>query len=204
MKTKRIITLGRQYCSGGRMIGKRVADFLGIPFYDKELIRMASEESGIGDEFFEKVDEKVSRTLLSAIATGYLVSSSIFPLNDYLSNESLFKIQSEVIKKIASAEPCLIVGRCADYILRDIPLLRIFITASFEDRIERVMERHCTNNPKEAREILEKMDKKRGDYYNYYTDKKWGDASAYDLCINSSLCGADGVVKAICDFLERL
>ena len=163
------------------MIGKRVADFLGIPFYDKELIRMASEESGIGDEFFEKVDEKVSRTLLSAIATGYLVSSSIFPLNDYLSNESLFKIQSEVIKKIASAEPCLIVGRCADYILRDIPLLRIFITASFEDRIERVRERHCTNNPKEAREILEKMDKKRGDYYNYYTDKKWGDASAYDL-----------------------
>ena len=117
MEKKIIITIGRQYGSGGRYVGKKLAEQLGIAFYDKELINLASKESGICGEFFEKADERNSGSLLKALAMGFSMNNAIFQSNDYLSNESLFQIQSDVIRKVAAEQSCILVGRCADYIL---------------------------------------------------------------------------------------
>ena len=173
MEKKIIITIGRQYGSGGREIGKLLAEQLGIVYYDKELINLASKESGICGEFFEKADEKTSGSLLKALAMGFSMNNAIFQSNDYLSNESLFQIQSDVIRKVASKQSCILVGRCADYILRDDPnCISIFISATLNDRIRRAMEyAHITE--KDAEEYLHKADKSRASYYNYYTDKTW-------------------------------
>lgn len=116
-----IVTIGRQFGSGGRTIGKKLAEQLGIAYYDKELISLASKESGICGEFFEKADEKTSGSLLKALAMGFTINNAIFQSSDYLSNESLFGIQSDVIRKVAAEGPCVLVGRCADYILRENP-----------------------------------------------------------------------------------
>ena len=136
MEKKIIITIGRQYGSGGRYVGKKLAEQLGIAFYDKELINLASKESGICGEFFEKADERNSGSLLKALAMGFSMNNAIFQSNDYLSNESLFQIQSDVIRKVAAEQSCILVGRCADYILRDNEnCISVFISARMEDRI---------------------------------------------------------------------
>ena len=154
MEKKIIITIGRQYGSGGREIGKLLAEQLGIVYYDKELINLASKESGICGEFFEKADEKTSGSLLKALAMGFSMNNAIFQSNDYLSNESLFQIQSDVIRKVASKQSCILVGRCADYILRDDPnCISIFISATLNDRIRRAME-YAHNTEKDAEEYL--------------------------------------------------
>lgn len=202
MEKKIIITIGRQYGSGGRTIGKKLAEQLGIVYYDKELINLASEESGICGEFFEKADEKTSGSLLKALAMGFSMNNAIFQSNDYLSNESLFQIQSDVIRKVAAKESCVLVGRCADYILRDDPeCFRVFICAELDDRIRRTVE-YGRLNEKEAEEYLKKADKSRASYYNYYTDKIWGAAESYDLCINSSLYGVEKTVEFIRQFVQ--
>lgn len=134
MEKKIIITIGRQYGSGGRYVGKKLAEQLGIAFYDKELINLASKESGICGEFFEKADERNSGSLLKALAMGFSMNNAIFQSNDYLSNESLFQIQSDVIRKVAAEQSCILVGRCADYILRDNEnCISVFISARMED-----------------------------------------------------------------------
>lgn len=203
-KNKTIITIGRQLGSGGRTIGKKLAERLGIAYYDRELINLASKESGICGEFFEKADEKTSGGLLKAFAMGFSMNSAIFQNNDYLSNESLFQIQSDVIRKVAAAGSCVIVGRCADYILRDEPdCLNVFITARMDDRIQRVLEYNNKLKENEAEEFIHKADKSRSSYYNYYTDKVWGAASSYDLCINSSYYGVEATVDYILTFLEN-
>lgn len=200
MEKKVIITIGRQVGSGGRQIGKKLAEELGIAFYDKELINLASKESGICGEFFEKADEKTSGSLLQAFAMGFSMNNAIFQNNDYLSNESLFQIQSDVIRKVAAEKSCILVGRCADYILRDHPdCISIFISASMEDRIRRVMEYNQLTE-KEAEEYIHKVDKSRASYYNYYTDKEWGSAASYDLCMNSSVFGIQGTT----DFIQSM
>lgn len=203
MEKKIIITIGRQFGSGGRIVGKKLAEQLGIGYFDKELINLASKESGICGEFFEKADEKTSGGLLKALAMGFSMNNAIFQSNDYLSNESLFQIQSEVIRKVANEQSCILVGRCADYILRDHPdCISTFISASMDDRIKRAME--YNNLPeKEAEEYLHKADKSRASYYNYYTDKIWGAAESYDLCINSSLYGIDKTTDFIRSFVEN-
>ena len=202
MEKKIIITIGRQYGSGGRYVGKKLAEQLGIAFYDKELINLASKESGICGEFFEKADERNSGSLLKALAMGFSMNNAIFQSNDYLSNESLFQIQSDVIRKVAAEQSCILVGRCADYALESYPnVVSIFIRADMEDRIRRVATRLDLTDAK-AKDLINKSDKKRASYYNYYTNKKWGDAESYDICINSSKFGVDGCVKAIKDFLE--
>ncbi len=203
-KKKTIITIGRQLGSGGRTIGKKLAERLGIAYYDRELINLASKESGICGEFFEKADEKTSGGLLKAFAMGFSMNSAIFQNNDYLSNESLFQIQSDVIRKVAAKDSCVLVGRCADYILRDEPdCLNVFITARMCDRIRRVLEYNDKLQEKEAEEFINKADKSRSSYYNYYTDKVWGAAASYDLCLNSSYYGIEATVDYILTFLNN-
>ena len=200
---KVIITIGRQFGSGGRVIGHKLAERLGIAYYDKELITLASKESGICGEFFEKADEKASNSLLKAFTMGFSLNNTIFQNNDYLSNESLFQIQSDVIRKVAAEKSCILVGRCADYILRDNKdCLSVFISASLEDRIRRAMEYNDKLKASDAEEFLRKADKSRASYYNYYTDKTWGTADSYDLCINSSYLGIDKTIDYILSFLQ--
>ena len=200
---KVIITIGRQFGSGGRVIGHKLAERLGIAYYDKELITLASKESGICGEFFEKADEKASNSLLKAFTMGFSLNSTIFQNNDYLSNESLFQIQSDVIRKVAAEKSCILVGRCADYILRDNKdCLSVFISASLEDRIRRAMEYNDKLKASDAEEFLRKADKSRASYYNYYTDKTWGAADSYDLCINSSYLGIDKTIDYLLSFLQ--
>ena len=185
-------------------MGEKVAEKLGFSYYDKELINIASKESGLGKEFFERADEKKQRSPfvgLLGLRTNIVVDDFF---NNYLSNETLFKIQSDVIVDLAQKGSCVFVGRCADYILRDNPaVLNIFITADLDDRIERVAVRQGIPKDK-MDDLLEKTDKNRANYYNYYTNKKWGAASSYDVCINSSLLGIDGTVDFICEIAKKI
>ena len=202
MDTNFVITIGRQLGSGGRQIGNVLADCMNVSFYDKELIALASKQSGLSKDLFEKADEK-TKFSLHGIFSG--IKSSIHDegfTNNYLSNESLFKIQSDVIRELAEKNSCVFVGRCADYILRDHPcILNVFISADIKDRIERVAGYHQLSEEK-AFDLIEKMDKKRADYYNYYSNKHWGVASSYHLCVNSSVLGIEVTADLIQQFME--
>lgn len=199
-----VINLGRQLGSGGKEIGEKLAKELGIAFYDKELINLASDESGLCKEFFEKADEKASQSLLGGLfgARFPFITEGTYPYNSYLSNDSLFKIQSDVIRHLAEEKSCLFVGRCADYILRDHPrCVNVFISAAPEARIKRLMET-LNVDAEEAEELMEKADKKRSSYYNYYSYKTWGAAATYHLCIDSSVLGIDGTVAFVKNFIK--
>jgi cytidylate kinase len=191
-----ILTIGRQLGSGGKQIGEILSHKLGIPCYDKELIQMASRDSGLGKEFFEKFDENESHTFLGkyfGFRSGFMGISEI----NYLCNETLFKIQSDVIKELAEKESCIFVGRCADYILRNHPrCLKIFISADIKDRIQRICQSKQISE-KEAASLIEQTDKKRANYYNFYSNKIWGMATSYDLCINSSVFSMEEIVAII-------
>lgn len=193
-----IINIGRQFGSGGRIIGEKLAEKLGFSFYDKELISIASKESGLGREFFEKADEKTSYGIFGGLL-GF--RSSVIAdefMNNYLSNETLFKIQSDVIRELAAKSSSVFVGRCADYILRENrQCFNIFVVAPVEDRIERVSQRQKMSR-QSVEDLLEKTDKKRSAYYNYYTNKIWGAAESYHLCLDSSFLGIDKSVDLIC------
>ena len=200
-----VINLGRQLGSGGKEIGEKLAESLHIAFYDKELINLASKESGLCKEFFEKADEKASQTLLGGLfGTRFpFITEGAYPYNSYLSNDSLFKIQSDVIRQLAEKQSCLFVGRCADYILRDHPrCANVFISASTEARIARLTKLHNISEEK-AEELIEKADKRRSSYYNYYSYKTWGAASTYHLCIDSSVLGIDETVEYVKQFVKR-
>lgn len=201
MESNFVITVGRQFGSCGKEIGHALAKRFGITFYDKELIALASKESGLCQEFFEKADEKNSGNLLQAFAAGFTFGP--FQYNDFLSNDKLFQIQSDVIRKVADEHSCVIVGRCADYILRDNKrCINIFIHADLEKRVKTVMERQSIPE-QEARELVRKMDKTRPNYYNFYSDKEWGVASSYHLSVDSSLLGVEGSVDFIEQFVKK-
>ena len=204
MNENYVINLGRQLGSGGKEIGEKLAKEFGIAFYDKELIKLASDESGLCKEFFEKADERASQSIIGGLfGTRFpFISDGAIPYGSCLSNDSLFKIQSDVIRELAERQSCLFVGRCADYILRDHPrCVNVFVSASKEARIERLMRIH--NIPSEAaEELMEKADKKRSSYYNYYSYKTWGAAETYHLCIDSSVLGIDGTVQFIKEFVK--
>ena len=193
MKDKFVINIGRQLGSGGKAVGEAVAARLGIGVYDKQLINLAAEQSGICPEIFEKADEKESRNLFATFI-GYLRSpfvGSEYSGSNVLSSDALFKIQSDVIRDLASRESCVFVGRCADYILRDHPrTVNIFIAAGRAERIERLCRLHRT-------------DARRAAYYNYYSSGTWGMAETYDLCIDSSVLGIDGTTGFVLEFVER-
>lgn len=205
MKEKYIVNIGRELGSGGKSIGERLAQFYNIHVYDKKLIKLAAEESGLCQKFFEKADESNKgfiASLMGGMRIPFLGDGSMY--DNYLSNDALFKIQSDVIRKLAEQESCIFIGRCADYILRDHPrCVNIFITADMEDRIKRI----CSLNPElsaeDAEIYLEKADKKRSSYYNYYSNKTWGAAATYHLCINSSVLGLDGTTEYIKEFINK-
>jgi cytidylate kinase len=197
-----IINIGRQLGSGGREIGEKLAAQLGISFYDKELIQLASQESGLGKEFFEQVDEKSSHSLIGSLF-GFRSSMDDFYSSSYLSNETLFQIQSDVVRKLANEKSSIFVGRCADYVLKDYPrCLNVFISANMDERMKRIAEIQQITE-KKALEYIEKLDKKRAGYYNYYSNKIWGAAESYHLCINSSILGIDETVSFIHSFAVK-
>jgi len=203
MKRKILITIGRQYGSGGHQIGKMVAAELGISFYDKELIEIASKKSGLGKEFFENADEKTQHSLIGGLL-GFResITNEMYSEN-YLCNESLFKIQSDVIRELAEEGSCLFVGRCADYVLADKAFcLNIFIHANLDDRVKRVMQNQEMTEEK-AKDYIKKMDKQREGYYNYYSNKEWGAAGSYHLCVNSSVSGLEKTAAYIKFFVEQ-
>lgn len=205
MNDKIILTIGRQFGSGGREIGQRLAKELGIGYYDKELISVAAKESGLCEDVFERADERASNGLSYAFTMGYssFLGGMFAPYNDILSNDGLFKIQSDAIRTLAERESCVLVGRCADYILRDNPAcLSFFIHSSVESRIQKIVERQGVT-VEEARSLMEKTDKSRAAYYNYYTNKTWGMASSYNFSIDVSVLGLDETVAFIKGFVEH-
>ena len=198
-----VINIGRQLGSGGRQIGEKLSAEFGIGFYDKELIQLASKESGLGKEFFEKADEKSSFSFIGGLLGLRTNINNEVYVNNYLCNETFFKIQSDVIRELAGKDSCVFVGRCADYILRDNPrCINVFITADTEDRIKRVAQTYQLSLDK-AQELIVKTDKKRAEYYNYYSNKVWGAAGSYHLCINSSVLGMDQTVTFITQFIKQ-
>lgn len=203
MKKEYVITIGRQPGSGGRVIGEKLAGQLGIAFYDKELIHIASQESGLGKEYFEQADEKKRFSFFGNLF-GLRGTMADEPFSTYyLNSETLFKIQSDVIRKLAEKGSSLFVGRCADYVLKENPrCLNIFISADRNDRIKRIAGIQKIPEDK-ARDFIEKTDKKRASYYNYFSNKVWGAAESYHLCVNSSVLGIDETANLIRRFAEK-
>ena len=203
MKKHIILTIGRQFGSGGRAIGKLLAEKLEINYYDRELLTLASEESGLCHEMFEKADEKVPKGLVYAFSAGFSNMGIYTPHSDILSNEKLFQLQSDAILKLAEKESAVIVGRCADYILRNHPdCFTLFIHANKEFRVRNIVQ-SLQIHENEALELMKKNDKSRAAYYNYYTDKLWGYASSYHLTVDSSVIGIEETVHLIIDFVKR-
>ncbi len=196
MNTNTIITIGRQYGSAGRQIGRALAKELGIACYDKELLDRAAKESGICQELFENHDEKpTSSFLYSLVMDTYSFGYSSAAFADMPINQKVFLAQFEAIKKIASEGPCVMIGRCADYALADFDnCLSVFVHADLQTRIRRIAALYDLTDAKAKDKIL-KTDKRRASYYNYYTSKRWGEASGYDLCIDSGKFGIDGSVE---------
>lgn len=199
---KIIINIGRQLGSGGRTIGKMLAEEFGCVFYDKELLNLAAKESGFSEKFFEQHDEhwRFFKSLFH-MHTQHIDDNNFYTNN--FSQESLFQFQSEAIKKAADTGNCVFVGRCADYILRDYPnVFNVFITADLDFRVQQVMKRHgCDRDA--AIKIINNKESSRASYYGYYTGKKWGDSQSYDLCVNSSLLGLEGTEKLIAYFIRQ-
>ncbi len=198
MYKKIIINIGRQFGGGGHGVAAALSRKLGIPVYDKELIIQAAQDSGFSAEFFEKSDEKKRFFSLSSIFT-----NGFSETENYMSDRGIFKMQSETIRKIAEQGSAIIVGRCSDYILRDMEgTLDVFLTSPLEVRAERIAERTGLTL-EEAAEMAEEKDRKRAEYYNYYTFTDWGVASTYDLCIDSSILGIEGTADFIIDFARK-
>jgi len=201
MNEKFVITIARQYGSGGLTIAKKLAAMLGINFYDKELLSIVSKKSGLEQKFLEDADERASFGIFGSI-TGWF-SSFINPPENVSIDNGLFKIQSDIIKQLARKESCIFVGRCADYVLRDHPrCISVFICADIEERIKNISQRKNTAPEKTAGEI-ERIDKRRAKYYNFYSGRTWGAAQTYHLCINSSVLGIDETAGYIAEFANK-
>lgn len=204
MSNNLIITIGRECGSGGRHIGKKLAEELGIQCYDKELIDVAVKKSGLCKEIFETHDEKpTSSFLYSLVMDTYSLGYASSAYMDMPLNHKVFLAQFDTIKQIASEESCVIIGRCADYALADFPnVVTVFITADEDVKINTLMGRHDMTEA-QAKSFMAKTDKKRASYYNYYSSKRWGDSKSYDLCINSSKVGLEGAIRIIKAFAEE-
>lgn len=200
MERHPVITIGRQLGSGGHLIGEQVASKLGMAFYDRELIELAAKESGLGKKFFEQAEAQKGRSLVAGMMDLYGTFRGEGYSANYLSNETLFNIQSQVILELAERGPAVFIGRCADYVLKEHPrAVHIYICAGMEERIERIASLEQVTR-KKAREIIQKTDKQRAAYYNYFTGKSWGAAESYHLCANSSLLGIEETAAFICEF----
>ena len=193
-----IITIGRQFGSGGHVIGERLAKELGIPFYDKELLERAAKESGLCKEIFENQDERPTNSFLySLVMDSYSYGYNSSVINDMPINQKVFLAQFESIRSLAKEGPCVIIGRCADYALEDDPnLLSVFIHADLNQRVSRIAQLYDISDNK-AKDRIKKNDKSRASYYNYYSSKEWGDVGSYHLSLDSSVFGIDGCVELI-------
>jgi len=205
--SKYVITIARGYGSGGRTIGQMLSEELGIPYYDRDLLRLASDDSGINQSLFAKADEKLKKSLLFKIASNVYKGELIPPdCDDFVSNDNLFNYQAKIIKELANTESCIIIGRCADFVLKEYDnVIRLFVHAPLEDCINTLQE--MTGKPeKEIEKQIASIDKHRAEYYKYYTGRNWEEAKNYDLCLNSSKLGFQkcvDIVKAYMDIRFR-
>ncbi len=204
MSEKLVITIGRQYGSGGREVGHKLAELLGCKCYDQDLIVMAAKRSGISEEALALADEQASSSLLYTLAMGAsMIYTSTTPMAVPI-NDALFIAQSEIIRELSEQENCVIVGRCADYILNEHEKkVNVFVQGEKPDRIHRIMERAGISES-EAKERMTKKDKKRSSYYNYYTGGKWGKPGNYNLVVSTSKIGIDGAAKVIYEYARAL
>ncbi len=202
MDSRTVITIGREFGSGGHEIGSKLAKKLGIKCYDKELLELAAKQSGLCEELFASQDEKPTNSFLYSLvmdtySLGYSNSYVDMPIN-----HKVFLAQFDTIKKLAEQESCIIVGRCADYALEDNPFaVSVWIKASLDRRIERIKKLYELSDSKAA-DLIQKTDKRIASYYNYYSSKKWGEAKGYDLCIDSGELGIDGSIELIIKYIE--
>ena len=191
-----VITISRQYGSGGRVVGRKLAEKLGIPFYDNELISMAAKESGYAESLFENAEKNTTYSLLYSLSMFGTNGGGMYGLS---LSDKVFLIQSDIIKNVSSQGPCVIVGRCADYVLRENEdVLHFYFYSDIENRIKRATTYYGLEE-KKAKETIEKTDKKRAAYYNYYTGDRWGDIQNYHLSLNTDTIGVDNCV----DILEK-
>lgn len=202
---KYVITIARQYGSGGRTIGEMLAEKLGVHFYDKELMKLASEESGINERLFNTADEKVKQSVLSKMfkTEKAYKGDVISPKSDeFVSDDNLFNYQAKVVKELAERENCVIVGRCADYVLKDYDhVLSVFIHGP-KDFCMQEAAKKINLTGKELERFIAKTDKERADYYKYYTGREWTDARNYDLCLDSSKLGFERCVEEIIAYMN--
>lgn len=199
-----VITIARQYGSGGRTVGEMLANKLGWHFYDKELMKLASDESGINEALFVNADEKVKSTQLFNIAKSAYHGELLPPeSDDFTSSDNLFNYQAKIIRKLAeSGESCVIMGRCADYILKDYDnVLSVFVHAPKDFCMEQAAKKHSMNE-KELERYIAKTDRHRAGYYKYHTGREWTDARNYDLCLDSSKLGFDRCVEEIIAYMD--
>ncbi len=194
------ITIGRQFGSGGREIGKKVAQALGIEYYDKELLAIAAKESGLSHQFLQNYDEKPTNSFLYSLVMGQ--QSMLAGVQGSTVEQLAAKAQRDAVLSVAQKGSCVIVGRCADYILRDEPgLYRVFVAADWDWRVDHIVKRDGVT-VKEAEEKMKKLDKARASYYSFHTDRKWGSAEWYDLCVSSSKKGVDAAADLILHFVK--
>ena len=203
MNNKGVITIARPYGSGGRTVGEMLSKDMGIHYYDKELIKLASEESGINERLFVNADEKIKMTKLFKMVKNIYTGQLIPPeSDDFVSDKNLFNYQAKVIKNLAEEESCVIVGRCADYVLKDYDnVLSVFVHAPKDYCMEQAA-RKVSMPSKELEKYIAKIDKRRADYYKFYTGREWTDARNYDLCLDSSKLGFERCVEEIKAYIK--
>ena len=198
-----VITIARQFGSGGHEVAEKLADILGIKAYDKELIALAAEKSGYHPDMLNKADERAAGSLLYSLAVGVSVAGGIAGHYDIPINDKLFIIQNDIIKELAEKEQCIIIGRCGDYALRNFEnKICVFIHADFDFRKKRVAEIKGISE-KEAENLINKEDKYRANYYNFYTGHKWGASERYDATFNSSILGVDEIARIIAEMAKK-
>ncbi|MCF0261949.1 MAG: cytidylate kinase-like family protein [Sphaerochaetaceae bacterium] len=209
---KKVITIGRQFGSGGHEVGLRLAKSLGIPFYDKELLTLTSENSRFAESFLKKMDEQKpsflnigSAGVISGAGISAATESTMNQFYHLSPNDQIFLATSKVMQDLAAKGPCVIVGRCADYVLRDIDSIDFFVVAEFADRVNRklALEENSNLSVQAMEKIVKNADKNRSKYYEYYSHQVWGDSKNYDLCINTSTVGVDGAVEIMLKFVEE-
>lgn len=202
-ETPYVITIGRQFGSGGRELGALIASRLGISFYDKALLLEAAKAAGVSTDFFERSDEKFPSFLNGILSPGLGYNPFSFYSGTSISDDHLYRTMSDIIRAIAYRESCVIVGRSADYVLRDHPkCINIFVHAPMEECVRRIMRRGDKTNESQSRALAEKTNRLRSEYYNFYTDKTWGSASCYDLCMDSSLLPLEQIADIVVSYVK--
>ena len=199
---KTIITISREFGSGGREIGKKLAEQLNVPFYDKELIEIAAKESGLDKELFEEEDSRTSKGFRLLGALGYSLGGPLSTITELSLNDRLFLVQSQVIEQVAKEGACVIVGRCADYVLKDYDtVLNVFIHGNMKEKKERAIHSYEVDE-RDIENSIHKIDKRRANYYEYYTDRKWGDPQNHCMCLNTSALDMERCIRYILDLFE--